>query len=299
MKTKINFSSKPDVLVHSQNLLGEGPLWDPSSASLLWVDILSRRIHKLNVESGAQSNFFLNGTVGCVGLTNKNRLIVAVGRSVGIFDPLLNIFERLISVEENFPRNRFNDGKCAPDGSFLVGSMDMDERSPNGALYRVSANFFPQTLLVDRTISNGLAWSPDMKKIYTIDTPTMVVMGYDYDPQSGNLTNPYQAFRIPNGIGHPDGMTSDTDGNLWIAMWGGAQVTVWDPIEGVLIGSLPVPCLNPTSCTFGGTGFDTLFITSAKVGLSEEQQIRYPHSGDLFALPLRDFRGLPGFVFEE
>jgi len=299
MKKSLEFTSSPDILVHAQNTLGEGPIWDSATNSLLWVDIIPGKINRLEFGTYTQSEFSLNGMVGCVGLTDQHRWITAVERSIGLFDPLTNSFETLLSVEENRPRNRFNDGKCAPDGSFIVGSMDMDEQSPSGALYRVCSNSPARVLLPNRTISNGIAWSPDHKTIFTIDTPTMLVMAHDYDLQTGELLNPRLAISIPDGIGFPDGMTADMDGNLWIAMWGGSRVTIWDPRTGEMIGSLPVPCLNPTSCAFGGENFDTLFITSAQVGLEPLYLTRYPHSGDLFAINLEGINGESGFVFKE
>ena len=299
MKKLLTFTSSPDVLVHAQNILGEGPIWDSAANSLLWVDIIPGKINQLEFGSLTRTEFSLNKMVGCVGLTNQNRWIAAVERSLGLFDPLTNRFETHLSVEENLPRNRFNDGKCAPDGSFIVGSMDMDEKSPSGALYKVESNSQARVLLSNRTISNGIAWSPDHRTIFTIDTPTMKVMAHDYEPQSGELLNSRLALTIPEGIGYPDGMTADLDGNLWIAMWGGSRVTVWNPRTGEMIGSLTVPCLNPTSCSFGGENFDTLFITSARAGMNPDQLNRFPHSGDLFVVKLNGIQGEPGFIFKE
>ena len=101
-------------------------------------------------------------------------------------------------------------------------------------------------------ISNGLAWSPDYKTFYYIDTPTREVKAFDYDLSTGQIANPRVVITVPETLGWPDGMTSDTEGNLWIAMWGGAQVTRWNPQSGKLLEQIPLPAKNVTSCVFGG-----------------------------------------------
>lgn len=287
------------VLFDAKNTLGEGPIWDSANDQLIWVDILEKQIHTLNIENNLHSSHFTPGMVGCVGLTDHGRWIAAVEHKVGIFDPKTDHFEPLVEVETCFPRNRFNDGKCAPDGGFIVGSMDMDENTPNGALYRVSENGDVKTIESGRTISNGIAWSPDLLTMYTIDTPTMRVMAYDVDPISGQFKNARVVVEIPEDIGFPDGMTSDQEGNLWIAMWGGARITIWDPINGRLIGELAVPALNPTCCVFGGKEGNTLFITSAKVGMSVDQIAEYPLSGGVFSVDVNGAFGVAGFTFKE
>lgn len=287
------------VFFDAKDLLGEGPIWDAANERILWVDILSNKIHSLGVKGNKYSTHPTPGMVGCVGLTDHGLWIAAVEHKVGLYDPKTDSFEPIGEVEATLPRNRFNDGKCAPDGGFILGSMDMDERKPNGALYRVSGKGVIQTLESGRTISNGIAWSPNLSIVYTIDTPTMRVMAYDYDPINGRIDNAHVAFEIPTGIGYPDGMTSDNAGNLWIAMWGGARITIWEPTTGKQIGELPVPALNPTCCIFGGVDNGTLFITSAKVGMSAEQLAKYPLSGSLFSVETRDVRGAEGFLYKE
>lgn len=293
------FDVSPEILVHAGNTLGEGPVWDEKNDVLHWVDILQKQIHSLQLESMDHSSYATSGMAGCVGLTNKGNLIAGIEHSVQIIDPGSGDLRTIAEVEKELSRNRFNDGKCSPDGGFIVGSMDMDEASPAGALYHLSKNSGIRILLSQRTISNGIAWSQDMKTIYTIDTPTMRVLAHDHDISTGELSNERIVITIPAGIGFPDGMTSDTKGNLWIAMWGGAAITVWEPNRGVLLGMIPLPCLNPTCPTFGGKDLDTLFVTSARVGMTEEQLSQYPHSGNVFSLKIPGYTGSPTFRYKE
>jgi sugar lactone lactonase YvrE len=174
--------------------------------------------------------------------------------------------------------------------------MDNAEVEASGSLYSLSPNGTMKTLLTRVRISNGLAWSPDYATIYYIDTPTRLVMAYAYDLVTGDISQPREAIHVLEELGWPDGMTSDRDGNLWIAMWGGAALTKWDPASGRLLQTIPIPALNVTSCAFGGEKFTDLYITSARKGLSEEQLAQYPLTGGLFRLRT-NVQGMPTFAF--
>jgi sugar lactone lactonase YvrE len=191
--------------------------------------------------------------------------------------------------------NRFNDGKCDPRGRFLAGTMDMGETDPNGSLYSFNGQSVTK-LFGNVTISNGLTWSPDYKTLYYIDTPTHEVKAFDYDMETGTIDNMRVVVQLSDSLGHPDGMTSDTQGNLWIAMWGGAQVTKWNPNSGQLLDRIPVPAKNVSCCVFGGENRNELFITSARVGLYEDTLQQYPLTGGVFRLET-NVEGMPSFKF--
>jgi len=151
-------------------------------------------------------------------------------------------------------------------------------------------------LLGNVTISNGLTWSLDYKTLYYIDTPTHEVKAFDYDLETGAIANMRVVVQLSDSLGHPDGMTSDMQGNLWIAMWGGAQVTKWNPNTGQLLEQIPVPAKNVSSCVFGGKSGNELFITSARVGLDEDTLKQYPLTGGVFRLET-NVEGMPMFEF--
>lgn len=148
----------------------------------------------------------------------------------------------------------------------------------------MDADFGWKKMIDDVTISNGIVWSQDKTRMYYIDTPTQKVMAYDYDNETGKISNPEVAVNIPDGLGYPDGSTMDSEGMLWIAMWGGQAVTRWNPETGKLLERITIPALNVTSCAFGGRNLETLFITTARAGMSEEQISRFPESGGLFKI---------------
>jgi sugar lactone lactonase YvrE len=141
-----------------------------------------------------------------------------------------------------------------------------------------------------------MAWSPDYKTFYYIDTPTREIKAFEYDVKTGEIANPRVAIRIPKLYGWPDGMTSDAQGNLWIVLWGGSQITKWNPRKGELLEKISVPVLQPSSCVFGGENMNELFITSARKELSEVDLEKYPLSGGLFKIET-DVEGMPMFEF--
>ena len=281
-----------EIIHDSGATLGEGPAWDAKTQTLYWVDILEKRVH---YHRGDEDGFIqLDDMPGCLAPTKNGTLIVAVPASILEIQPATGKIAHLASVDEP-ANNRFNDGKCDPAGRFLVGSMNKDEKTPSGVLYSFDGQIVAR-LLDGIRISNGLAWSTDYKTLYYIDTPTREVNAFDYDLSTGQIANPRVVISIPQTLGWPDGMTSDTNGNLWIAMWGGAQVTRWNPLNGELLERIPLPAKNVTSCAFGGDDLNKLYITSARKGLNKVDLTAYRHSGSLMRVNTK-VRGMPTFEF--
>jgi len=279
----------PELFIDARAELGEGPFWDARTQTLHWLDILNKRVYA-RADLLAQLDEF----VGCAALRRDGGLILALKSSIVDLKP--DSVEPAILATLNEPENnRFNDGKCDPAGRFLAGSMDMNETDPTGALYSFDGKTVTK-LLSGITISNGLTWSPDYRTFYYTDTPTRQVTAFDYDLATGQIANPRPAVRVPDGLGWPDGMTSDADGNLWIALWGGAQVTKWDPRTGRLLEQISLPVLQPSSCIFGGADLNELYVTSARKGLSQEKLQEYPLSGGVFKITT-DVTGMPTFQF--
>jgi len=279
-----------ELIFDAKAILGEGPAWDSKTQTLYWVSILEKRIY-----AGTQILAELDEFVGCLAPRKNGHLILGTRFSFADLDPDTGQLTVLSSLDSELPTNRLNDGKCDPAGRFLAGTMDMNEKDPTAALYSFDGK--NTTRLLDKvTISNGLAWSPDQKIFYYIDTPTREVKAFDYDVRSGQIANPRVAIRVGESLGWPDGMTSDTDGNLWIAMWGGAQVTKWNPNTGELLEKIPVPALQSSACVFGGKDMNELYITSARVGMSEEALKKYPLSGGLFKVGTK-IEGMKTFEF--
>lgn len=280
------------LILDAKATLGEGPAWDSKTQTLYWLDILEKRIYA-DTRILAQ----LDDLVCCIAPRTNGNLLLGTRLGFANLNPDSVQLTVLASLDSEPPTNRLNDGKCDPAGRFLAGTMDMNERNPNGALYSFDG---AQTtrLLNGITISNGLAWSPDHKTFYYIDTPTRQIKAFDYDLAAGQIANPRTAVHVPESLGWPDGMTSDTDGNLWVALWGGAQVTKWHPDTGKLLEQIPVPALHTSSCVFGGKHMNELYITSARKNMSETDFKKYPLSGGLFKVETHT-AGMPTFEFEQ
>jgi sugar lactone lactonase YvrE len=278
-----------ELVCDAKATLGEGPAWDAKSGILYWVDILEKRVY-----AGTQLLAQLDDTVGCLAPCKDGHLILGLRLRFADLDPASGKITDLAPLNEP-PGNRFNDGKCDPAGRFLAGTMDMDGKEASGSLYSFNGQEVA-CLLGGIHISNGLAWSPDYRTLYYIDTPTHEVKAFDYELDTGRIGNPRVAIHVPEPLGSPDGMTSDTKGHLWIAIWGGAQVTRWDPVAGRLLEQVSVPALHTSSCVFGGRDRNELYVTSARTGMSEADLNKYPLSGGLFKI-ITDVTGMPTFEF--
>lgn len=282
-----------ELLLDARATLGEGPTWEEKTQTLYWVDILARRVHAW--KDGRDDFLQLEEFVGCVVPRQAGGLIAALHDSIWALDLINGKQTQLAAVSEP-ASNRFNDGKCDPAGRLLAGTMDMEEKAASGNLYSFDAGKPPRKLLDGVRISNGLAWSPDYRIFYYIDTPLRQVRAFDYDLETGNISNPRVVVEIPSGKGFPDGMTSDVEGKLWLALWGGSRIEKWNPITGQKEAEIVIPAPLVTSCVFGGLRGDVLFVTTARTGLDESVLGANPYSGALFQIQTK-VEGMPTFAF--
>lgn len=293
---------QPELILDARADLGEGPAWDASRGLLYWVDIHTGRLHTFDPSEEIDRWVHVGESLGCLAprpvslQTPGISLVIALNRGFMTFNLPSEQLVFLANPEPHLTRNRFNDGKCDPAGRFLAGTMDDAEKEASGSLYSYSPDGTLKTLLTGVRISNGLTWSPDYQTFYYIDTPTCLVTAFDYDLGTGNIANPRPVVNVPPKLGWPDGMTSDAEGMLWVAMWGGAKLTRWNPATGQLLEAIPVPAMNVTSCVFGGPDLTDLYITSARKRMSAEQLAKYPLSGGLFRIRTK-MRGMPTFEF--
>jgi sugar lactone lactonase YvrE len=103
---------------------------------------------------------------------------------------------------------------------------------------------------------------------------------FDYDPATGEAFARRTFADLSDAEGVPDGLTVDLDGCVWVAMWGGSALRRFTP-DGQPDAVLPVPVSQPTSCAFGGPDLADLYITTARVGLTEAQLAAQPLAGRL------------------
>ncbi|WP_277484179.1 SMP-30/gluconolactonase/LRE family protein [Catalinimonas alkaloidigena] len=285
------------LLFENTALLGEGPIWNHETQQLYWVDIEKRQLHLYTPEIN-KDNFFSTGErVGTVVPIESGGALVALENgihSMDLQDGKLTFIAN--PLEDSI---RFNDGKCDPLGRFWVGSMHLKGKKGAASLYRMDQDQQITQKLDSVTISNGIIWSLDNTTMYYIDTPTRQVKAFDYDIESGEISSPRVVINVPQENGAPDGMTIDEEGMLWIGHWGGGMVGRYNPETGEMVQKIDVPALNVTACAFGGENLDKLYITTASIGMSEEQMEEYPQAGGLFVaepgvrgVPADFYRGL-------
>ncbi|MDR6551080.1 SMP-30/gluconolactonase/LRE family protein [Paenibacillus qinlingensis] len=267
--------------------LGEGPVWDHRAGQIIWVDINGQSVHLLNPATETHRTIQLDQKVGAAVPRKQGGLVLAMERGFHLLNLDSEALTPLYDPESHLPNNRFNDGKCDRAGRFWAGTMAQNESGATGSLYCMDVDGTVRTIEDGCiTVSNGLGWSPDNKTMYYIDSPTRKVVAYAYEAETGHVSDPRTVITIPEGEGFPDGMAVDNRGMLWIAQWGGWQVGCYNPLNGEKIGSIPVPVERTSSCAFGGEHMDELYITTASVGVSDEDREKQPHAGGLFRIKL-------------
>jgi len=272
--------------------LGEGPVWDPVRQLVLWVDIRRGVIFSGRLDAHGRISYVEHvpfaGTVGAVAVAEDGSWIVADAHTL-ILHPVAGSARVLARVVPADRSRRTNDGKPDPGGRFLIGTLSLDGDSDREVLLRLEQDGTLTTIDDDLTLSNGLAWSPDGSILYSVDTLRRVVFARSYDAATGATGERRTIIEVDDGF--PDGMCSDADGHLWIAVWGLGEVRRYTP-EGAHARTIRVPAPHVSSVAFAGPDLDTLVITTATQDLREEQLAAHPLSGKLFTVR-PGVRGLP------
>ncbi|MBL1065408.1 SMP-30/gluconolactonase/LRE family protein [Streptomyces sp. 7-21] len=284
MSSSASGGSGLEVAVRAQAELGEGPTWHVREQRLIWVDILSSRVHGYDPATGRRSVRVTEQHVGAAKPAAGGGLVVNLRDGVGQYDAG-GTFRWL--WHDPVPGRRGNDAAVAPDGSLWAGTMRYDEGQGGGSLVRVTPDGEVSTILAEVTVSNGTGWSPDGKLVYYIDTPTRRVDVLTMT-DDGGAADRRPLLSTEDVAGYPDGMTVDADGCLWVAFWEGGAVRRYTP-DGRLDRTVAVPVSRPTACAFGGPDLTDLYITSARTGADPAAE---PLAGSVFVLPGAG-RGLP------
>ena len=300
MKTDTSF----EIVAQTRDQVGESPIWDAKSRRLYWVDIIGKAIRCHDMATCKTTSWPTHDFPTAIALRqSETGAVVALAGGVDEFDFTTGQFEN-ISKPDPTIGNRLNEGRCDPSGRFWLGSMQTNLNADgtgreivrhSGALFRLD----PDLTVTRHTdhefgISNTMAWAPDKRTFYFGDSLRNVIFAYDYDSDTGNLSNRRVLIEgYPHGA--PDGSAIDSDGCLWNARFGGGRIIRITP-DGCIDREILVPMTNPTSCTFGGEDRKTLFVTSAQFSLTPEQLQINPLEGALIAIPT-NHQGLPDYKY--
>ncbi|MDO3410747.1 SMP-30/gluconolactonase/LRE family protein [Saccharibacillus sp. CPCC 101409] len=274
-------SIKPEPVSEHRALLGEGPNWLESKKALMWVDIEGRQLRFFHPEDSREEVHELPERAGAAVGHTDDKVVLAVESGFAFYDLNSRKLEP-IQDPENRDDNRFNDGKCDASGRFWAGTMSLVGKDKQGGFYCLDGDLSVRHIFGEVSTSNGLGWSPDGTVLYYIDTGTKKVQAFEFDADKGELGAERTVVSFENEEGWPDGMAVDADGDLWIAHYGGARVSKWEPVSGRKIGEIALPVDNVTCCAFGGEDLGDLYITTAQDGLSDERKAQQPLAGALF-----------------
>ncbi|SVA38446.1 uncharacterized protein METZ01_LOCUS91300 [marine metagenome] len=284
---------KVELYNDCKNLLGEGITWSADQENLYWLDVvIPSKLFQLHLPTNKLSTFIMPEMISSISIRSKKDLIIASQYGVYNYNLTSNNFTRLIETEPLLKFNRSNDGASDIKGRFWFGTMqnNLDEEGQDipitknsGSLYRLNTDLTLDKIESNLGIPNTFIWNPDNTKFYFTDSMEGIIYSYDFNEKSGEITNKTNFATFNRGV--PDGSTMDSEGFVWNCRWGGSCVVRFDPL-GRVDRVLEVPVENVTNCVFGGKDLKTLFITTARQGLSKEYVTKNPYAGSLFAIDL-------------
>jgi len=275
---------------------GEGPFWEESTSSLLYVDIHSGDVHKWNTLTEEDTKVHLGGDISFIIPRTSGGYVIGRDRTFSFLEWDTAALTRVAEVDQG-TTNRTNDGKCDASGRLWAGTMGYEplpaQVEPQmGSLFSLEKDHVVKTHKDKIDISNGLAWSADNQTMFYIDSVPRKVYAFDFDIEAGTISNERTAVAFAEGSlpthGYPDGMCIDLEGKIWVACYSVGKVIRFDPETGKELQTIQLPATATTSCCFGGPNYDELFVTSGRRNLEGESK---PLAGSIFRVTQLGVRG--------
>ena len=286
--------NKVDLLYQCNNSLGEGITYSSKNNNLFWLDIgIVSKLFKLNLSSNKKEIFELPEFVTAISVKSEDELILASNNGLNLFNTSSKQFKNIINIEDHLLSTRSNDGGSDAYGRFWFGTMqnnfdkdgnDIPIKNNIGKLYKIDLNNKVNIVEEGLGVPNTFVWNPDNSKFYFTDTLNGTILSYDFDLESGLLSNKKDFASFNRGL--PDGSTIDADGCIWNCRWGGSCLVRFTP-KGKIDQVVEMPVQNITNCVFGGSDMKTLFITTASNKGKNESEL----DGSLFAINM-NYQGL-------
>lgn len=280
-----------EVIANDTALTGESPQYAPAENALYWLDGRRQAVYRIDLASGKRQTYETPSKVNAIVQRGSGGLIAAMKDGVYALDTTSGASSLLLVTEPGRDEQRANDGKVDQRGRFWYGTMEDDAKAPSGNLYRIEADHAFTLIEGGWTVPNGPAWSPDARRFYCADSGTRTIFVYDFDLDSGSLSNKRPFVQLDPKDGVPDGATCDVEGYLWSAHPGSFCVVRYAP-DGSEAARIRLPVKRPTSVTFGGPDLRTLYITTASRGLSEAELAEQPLAGAVLSVRV----DVPGLV---
>jgi len=307
-----------ELLLDCRCVLGECPIWDPRSQLLMWVDIEGRAFHSYDVASGAHEQQAFDKRACCFALTpTEGEVLLALEDEVVLYDvPAKAVRRSLYAIEQDVEGTRMNDGRCDRDGRFVMIGYNMNHKNDGQAsagCYRTdpsvltaseppAAGGYQPTRLFEWgvKVGNGLSFTLDGRAMHVTDSPTRTLWQYEYPSGDGLPRNGRKLFEVdPAVLGEGsfvDGTIVDSEGHLWCSIFKGGRILRVNASTGAIDTVVDVPVANPTCICLGGKDLDTLFITTTRRVLTDEELQQMPTSGSIFTVKV-PVPGLPECIF--
>jgi sugar lactone lactonase YvrE len=279
----MNQNLKVELAYDARVTLGECPRWDHSARCLYWVDISGDALHRFKPKTGHNETMAIGENIGCFAQDERGGFIAGLRSGYARITSFGGDVVKLVSPDYDPSKARFNDGRCDGKGRFWAGTMWEPRDKAGGTVYRLDVDGRFSAKASPTIITNGITFSPDGKTMTLADTPNHVLWAFDYDEANGEVSNRRVLREYDPPKGRPDGACVDADGNIYIAIFQGARVEKLSP-KGELLATISVPVPNPTCCAFGGDDLRTLFITTARTRMTDEELAAMPEAGGLFAV---------------
>ncbi|MDV7104959.1 SMP-30/gluconolactonase/LRE family protein [Vibrio sp. TH_r3] len=275
------------LLVDCKNTHGEGIVWCHQSQRLFWTDIEGCTLWTYSLQNQSYQTYEMPNRLCAFMIKEDGTLLAGFDQYVAIINLESNNIQKLFDFEPENPFSRLNDGKPDLNGNFVIGGVnESDDESYCSSVIKIDRDLSVHTLIKDVTCANSICFSPDGKTLYFSDTPKHNIIAYDYSPTCKTLPEGRVIFAGTDRFSFPDGSTVDQEGYIWNAVWGGSAVIRIDPNSGAIDRVVEVPVNNPTCVAIGGKDLNSLFITSSRQGLTEQELFDNPQSGGLFTISL-------------
>jgi len=263
---------------------GEGLIWIAETSELAWVDVFDNpKIRSLKLKDGKYKSINVPGPITSIAPHHSGGFMASMNGGFYLISDSKDPIKK--AAPEKLHRNELlNDGRCDSQGRYLCASMDIEMKSEIGKIYQMVKNGEIKILDENFIVGNGIAFSPQEDIVYISDSRKDIVWKYEYNIDTGAISNKKPFFSTAELKGRPDGAAIDANGNYWSCLFEGGSVICVDHFTGQVSLQISLPVTYPTMCTFGGPELDCLYVTTSKRLLNELNLKEQPMAGKILKI---------------